>query len=75
MVIKNPDMYPHSEIFNHHQSIQIIDLKNRIFIHDEYRIYFGEDGEKIVVLLCGGDKATQKNDIKKAGKEIRERSV
>ncbi len=31
-----------------------------------YRIYFGEDGETIVVLLCGGDKSTQKQDIETA---------
>ena len=28
-----------------------------------YRIYFGQDGEDIVVLLCGGDKRNQNNDI------------
>ena len=31
-----------------------------------YRVYFAEDGEKIVVLLTGGDKKTQVKDIKKA---------
>lgn len=31
-----------------------------------YRIYFGEQGDAIIVLLCGGDKATQKKDIQKA---------
>ncbi len=31
-----------------------------------YRVYFGEDGDKIVVLLCGGDKSTQQQDIKTA---------
>ena len=34
-----------------------------------YRVYFGEEGDTVVILLCGGDKATQKKDIKKA-KEI-----
>lgn len=28
-----------------------------------YRIYFGQDGDKIVVLLIGGDKSTQEKDI------------
>ena len=28
-----------------------------------YRVYFGRDGETIVVLLCGGDKRSQANDI------------
>ena len=28
-----------------------------------YRAYFGIDGPTLVVLLCGGDKKTQKKDI------------
>lgn len=31
-----------------------------------YRVYFGEDGPKLVVLLVGGDKGTQERDISKA---------
>lgn len=31
-----------------------------------FRVYFAEDGETIVVLLCGGDKSTQTKDIQKA---------
>lgn len=31
-----------------------------------YRIYFGYEGRTIVILLCGGDKSTQQQDIKKA---------
>lgn len=31
-----------------------------------YRVYYGMDGNKIVILLCGGDKSTQKSDINKA---------
>ena len=31
-----------------------------------YRVYFGEVGETIVILLCGGDKSTQTKDIKEA---------
>lgn len=33
-----------------------------------YRIYFGREGESIIVLLCGGDKSTQNRDIARAGK-------
>jgi putative addiction module killer protein len=31
-----------------------------------YRIYFYEEDRKIVLLLSGGNKSTQKKDIKKA---------
>jgi putative addiction module killer protein len=28
-----------------------------------YRIYFGQNGESLVLLLCGGTKRTQRSDI------------
>ena len=28
-----------------------------------YRVYFGREGKAIVILLCGGDKSTQRRDI------------
>jgi putative addiction module killer protein len=28
-----------------------------------YRVYFGQEGATIVLLLCGGDKSTQTKDI------------
>ena len=31
-----------------------------------YRVYFGEDGDTVVVILCGGDKSSQAHDIEKA---------
>ena len=31
-----------------------------------YRVYFGREGELIVVLLCGGNKASQSKDISQA---------
>ena len=34
-----------------------------------YRIYYKQTGKTIVLILCGGDKSTQNEDIKRA-KEI-----
>lgn len=31
-----------------------------------YRLYIGEDGGRLILLLCGGDKSTQSMDIKHA---------
>jgi len=31
-----------------------------------YRVYFGREGRKVIVLLCGGDKRKQDADIRKA---------
>ena len=31
-----------------------------------YRVYFTRRGQTLVILLCGGDKATQARDIKRA---------
>jgi putative addiction module killer protein len=31
-----------------------------------YRVYFGQDGETLVILLCGGTKKRQSKDIDRA---------
>lgn len=31
-----------------------------------YRVYCGQDGETLVLLLCGSDKSTQQRDIERA---------
>ena len=41
-------------------------LELRMFFGPGYRVYFGEDAENIVILLCGGDKDSQKRDINAA---------
>ncbi|MGA3097402.1 MAG: type II toxin-antitoxin system RelE/ParE family toxin [Bryobacteraceae bacterium] len=38
----------------------------RVAFGPGFRIYYGLDGKRIVVLLCGGDKRSQKADIKAA---------
>ena len=35
----------------------------KIYFCPGYRVYFGKDSDRIVILLCGGDKSTQKDDI------------
>ena len=37
-----------------------------------YRIYFTERGGEIVILLCGGDKTSQKADIAAAIRMVSE---
>lgn len=38
----------------------------KIFYGPGLRVYFAEDGEKIILLLLGGDKKSQSSDIQKA---------
>jgi putative addiction module killer protein len=40
----------------------------RIDVGPGFRIYFGQSGRQVVILLCGGDKSTQRADINKARK-------
>jgi putative addiction module killer protein len=40
----------------------------RIDIGPGYRVYFGQVGRIVVLLLCGGDKSTQVQDIQTAKK-------
>ncbi len=52
----------------------------RMFFGPGYRIYFAKKGLETIVLLCGGDKVTQEQDIEKAKRfltdfNIREKDI
>jgi putative addiction module killer protein len=38
----------------------------RITFGPGYRVYYLQEGQRLIVLLCGGDKSTQERDIKQA---------
>ena len=38
----------------------------RIHLRSGYRVYYVEKDHEIIVLLCGGNKSSQKHDIEKA---------
>jgi len=41
-------------------------MEMRLAFGPGYRIYYGAQGEKVILLLSGGDKSSQTKDIKKA---------
>ncbi len=57
--------------FGDHKSIGENISELRITTGPGYRVYYTTQNEEIVILLIGGDKSTQSDDIKKA-KQINE---
>jgi putative addiction module killer protein len=49
-----------------HKHIQDGVFELRLHFGAGYRVYYGEDGPVIIILLIGGDKSTQGKDIEKA---------
>lgn len=41
-------------------------LELRVDFGPGYRIYLGQDGQTLILLLCGGDKKSQRKDIQNA---------
>jgi putative addiction module killer protein len=52
--------------FGDHKAVGEGVLERRIDYGPGYRIYFGRDGMKLVILLGGGTKARQNADVRKA---------
>jgi putative addiction module killer protein len=53
-------------IYGDYKSVGDGVLELRFFFGSGYRVYFGEDGDTLVILLTGGDKDSQSRDIKRA---------
>ncbi len=47
-------------------------MEMRIDYGAGYRVYYVRRGSEIVILLCGGDKRTQQQDIKRARELVEE---
>lgn len=52
--------------FGDHKSVQGGVFEMRIDYGPGYRVYYFQRGKELVILLCGGDKQTQKADIAQA---------
>lgn len=54
--------------FGDHASVGDGVSELRLFFGAGYRVYYTQIGEKIVILLCAGDKSSQVKDIQLAKK-------
>ncbi|HZD42242.1 MAG TPA: type II toxin-antitoxin system RelE/ParE family toxin [Terriglobales bacterium] len=50
----------------HHRRLAAGVCELKIDFGPGYRVYYTERGEDLIILLAGGDKSTQRNDIKTA---------
>jgi putative addiction module killer protein len=44
----------------------------RIHYGPGYRVYFRQQGQELIILLCGGDKGSQNRDIENAKQRAKE---
>lgn len=52
--------------FGDHKSVGGGVLEARVMFGPGYRVYFGRDGDAVVLLLVGGSKASQPHDVRLA---------
>lgn len=60
--------------FGDHKSVGNNISELRITIGPGYRVYYTQQESEIIILLVGGDKASQTDDIKKANEILEELS-
>jgi putative addiction module killer protein len=53
-------------LFGQTRSLEAALSEMKIDFGPGYRVYFSREGSSIVVVLCGGDKSTQRRDIERA---------
>jgi len=58
--------------FGDHKSLGDKVSELRITTGPEYRVYYTQQGDEIIVLLVGGDKSSQSKDIEKAKEMAKE---
>ncbi len=52
--------------FGDHKGVGEGVQERRLDFGPGYRVYFAEEGEAVVLLLCGGSKSSQRKDINQA---------
>ena len=58
--------------FGDHKSVGNSISELRIPMGPGYRVYYTQNDDEIIVLLIGGDKSSQSDDIKKANEILKE---
>jgi len=58
--------------FGDHKSVGNNISELRITTGPAYRVYYTKQNDEIIVLLIGGDKSSQSEDIKKANEILKE---
>ncbi len=54
--------------FGDHKNLGSDLFELRCFFGSGFRVYYTIKGERVVILLCGGNKSSQEKDIKRARK-------
>ncbi|WP_324727846.1 type II toxin-antitoxin system RelE/ParE family toxin [Helicobacter salomonis] len=71
-VTKRLDMLRAYGHLGDHKHIAGSIFEMRIHTGPGYRLYVAKRGDTLVILLCGGDKSTQKRDIQRAQEVLKE---